>query len=173
MRQQGPRDPHTTAILLLGCLLLSSGCQRTARPVSAGNGPGTQALPDSVAAIRRANEEDMQALLASLGARASAPASEVFENLEIPWLRTVPARTFLSIMNGGYARALGVRCTHCHAEDDFASDEKRPKRAAREMTVMHRMINQELAKMTQIRTPREENRAINCSTCHRGRAIPR
>ena len=27
---------------------------------------------------------------------------------------------FLGIMNGGYAKALGVRCTHCHVEDDFA-----------------------------------------------------
>ena len=36
-------------------------------------------------------------------------------------------------MNYGYSRALGVSCMHCHVEQDFASDEKRPKRAAREM----------------------------------------
>ena len=39
-------------------------------------------------------------------------------------------------MDVGYSRALGVSCTHCHDDQKFASDEKRPKRAAREMAGM-------------------------------------
>jgi hypothetical protein len=123
--------------------------------------------------IQRENDEKVATLLAGIGADASRPAGDVFENVQLPGLKTVPARTFLSIMNGGYARALGVRCSHCHAAGSFASDEKRPKRAAREMAVMHRMINQELAKMQHLETPATQNRAISCIMCHRGTVDPR
>lgn len=106
-----------------------------------------------------------------LGARVAEPASAVFKNVTIDWLKDVPAGNFLGIMKGGYARALGVRCTHCHLEDDFASDDLRAKRAAREMAVMHRDINQQLARMEHLEgTP--QDRFINCATCHRGRIDP-
>jgi hypothetical protein len=36
---------------------------------------------------------------------------------------------------------------HCHVETGFSSDEKRPKRAARQMAVMHHSINDQLRKM--------------------------
>ena len=74
-------------------------------------------------------------------------------------------------MNGGYARALGVRCTHCHDERDFSSDEKRPKRAAREMAAMRWTINRTLAKMKDL-TSAPDDRFINCATCHRGKLDP-
>ncbi len=85
--------------------------------------------------------------------------------MRIEWLKTTPARQLLDIMNFGYARALGVRCTHCHVERDFSSDDKRPKRAAREMATMHRTINQTLRKMKDLKSEPEE-RLINCATCH-------
>lgn len=74
-------------------------------------------------------------------------------------------------MNAGYSRALGVSCTHCHVAEDFSSDDKRPKRAAWEMQVMHRSINEQLGKM-QKRQSDPKNRFINCSTCHRGALEP-
>jgi Photosynthetic reaction centre cytochrome C subunit len=107
-----------------------------------------------------------------LGAREAEPASAVFKNITIDWLKDVPAGNFLGIMNGGYAKALGVRCTHCHMEDDFASDDLRPKRAAREMAVMHHGINQQLGRMKHLEDAPQE-RFINCATCHRGRIDPR
>jgi hypothetical protein len=117
------------------------------------------------------NDRVQARLKQRLGARESEPASAVFKNIKIEWLEDVPAGDFLGIMNGGYARALGVRCTHCHVEDDFASDDLRPKRAAREMAVMHYGINQQLAKMEYLEgTP--QDRFINCATCHRGRVDP-
>jgi hypothetical protein len=103
--------------------------------------------------------------------RENEPAGRVFNNIQLEWFKSVPAGRFLSIMNGGYARALGVSCTHCHVEKDFASDDQRPKRAAREMAVMHRMINDQLAKMQNLELKPEE-RFINCSTCHRGAINP-
>jgi len=58
-----------------------------------------------------------------------------------------------------------------HVEQDFASDDKRPKRAAREIMVMHRMINDQLVKMQNIEL-KPEQRFISCSTCHRGAINP-
>ena len=107
-----------------------------------------------------------------LGARASEPASAVFKNITLDWLGQTTAGDLVGIMNRGYARALGVRCTHCHDEHDFASDDLRPKRAAREMAVMHRDINQRLARMTDLEGS-PQDRFINCATCHRGRVDPR
>jgi Photosynthetic reaction centre cytochrome C subunit len=75
------------------------------------------------------------------------------------------------IMNAGYSRALGVTCSHCHVEEDFSSDDKRPKRAAREMAAMHRSINDQLAKMQNLEAS-PQGHFINCSTCHRGSVDP-
>jgi cytochrome c553 len=90
----------------------------------------------------------------------------------VKYLKAVPAGRLLLIMNRGYSRALGVRCTHCHDENNFASDDKRPKRAAREMAAMHRTINDTLRGMTNLEDD-PQKRAINCSTCHRGSIDPR
>src|SRR5262245_45938932 len=106
-----------------------------------------------------------------IAGRENEPAEKVFKNIQIPLLRSAPAARFLRIMNLGYSRALGVACTHCHVEQDFASDDKRPKRAAREMAAMHKMINDQLAKMQNLDLKPEE-RFINCSTCHRGSINP-
>jgi len=50
---------------------------------------------------------------------------------------------------------------------DFSKDDKRTKRAAREMAAMHFTINQQLAKMQNLE-PNPQGHFINCSTCHRG-----
>lgn len=104
-----------------------------------------------------------------IAGREDEPAERVFKNVQ--YLKTVRASLLLTIMDIGYSRALGVTCTHCHVEQDFASDDKRPKRAAREMAAMHRTINQQLAKMDNLGSD-PQNRAINCSTCHRGAIQP-
>jgi hypothetical protein len=103
--------------------------------------------------------------------RENDPAGNVFKNLQIEWLKKIPAGRLLGIMNFGYSRGLGVNCMHCHNVENFSSDEKRAKRAAREMAVMHRMINQELAKLKELERKPEE-RFINCFTCHRGNVDP-
>lgn len=114
----------------------------------------------------------MQQILQEIAGRENEPAEKVFQNIQIEWLKNVPAGRFLRIMNRGYSRALGVACTHCHVEGDFASDIKRPKLAAREMAEMHHMINAQLAKMEHLESKPDE-RFINCSTCHRGAINPR
>ncbi len=115
------------------------------------------------------NNRYVKQFLERIAGRQNEPAERVFKNIQ--WLKGVPAERLLLIMNHGYSRALGVSCAHCHVEQDFASDGKRPKHAAREMAAMHRMINEQLKKMQNLETKAEE-RAINCSTCHRGAINP-
>ena len=58
------------------------------------------------------------------------PAEKVFKNIQM--MKTVPAGRLLAIMEMGYARSLGVNCTHCHAPDKWESDEKSTKQIARD-----------------------------------------
>lgn len=141
-----------------------------AAPQVAGANPGAQE-PGRPLSREEINERFVQRVLASIAGRGEEPASRVFKNLQIDWLKDVPANQFVDIMNGGYSRALGVTCTHCHVEADFSSDDKRPKRAAREMAVMHHGINQQLARIERIDSP-VSDRLINCATCHRGSVNP-
>lgn len=122
--------------------------------------------------IQQFNDRMVEKLRRRIAGREPEPASAVFTNIRIEWLADVPAGRLLDIMNGGYSRALGVRCTHCHVDDDFASDELRPKRAAREMAAMHKAINDQLGGMTHLEGA-PQDRFINCATCHRGRLDPR
>ncbi|HVE69915.1 MAG TPA: c-type cytochrome [Thermoanaerobaculia bacterium] len=106
-------------------------------------------------------------LLKALGPNAKKPAGEVFRNVQL--MKDVPADRFLRIMDIGYRQSLGVSCDYCHVEDRWETDEKRPKRAAREMILMTRTINEHLQKLTEINT---EEASVNCTTCHRGYVKP-
>lgn len=141
-------------------------------PALGGQVPGAPGAPgrdttrtDTTAA---ANARDAQAVLARLGPDADRRADSVFRNVKL--LGDMPARRLVGMMNGGYSRALGVRCTHCHVANDYASDEKREKKAAREMIVMHRAINESLRTMQHLETPPAPT--VSCSTCHRGNISP-
>src|SRR5262249_46053575 len=87
----------------------------------------------------QANDDIVRRIRASIAGHEQEPAGQVFKNVR--FLRNTRADTFLTIMSVGYSKALGVACSHCHDENDFASDAKRPKRAAREMQTLHRAFN--------------------------------
>jgi hypothetical protein len=106
-------------------------------------------------------------VLATIAGKENRPAGEVFKNVQL--LKDVPAGRLLRIMDTGYSRSLGVDCDHCHVEDRWDADEKRPKRAAREMIAMTRTINDVLVKMENIDNTEP---AVNCTTCHRGYVKP-
>lgn len=106
-------------------------------------------------------------LLQQLGPNAKKPAGEVFRNVQL--MKDIPADRFLRIMDTGYRQSLGVGCDYCHVEDRWEADEKRPKRAAREMILMVRMINNHLGTLTEINAT---DAAVNCTTCHRGYVKP-
>ena len=115
------------------------------------------------------NDDFVERIKSTIAGREREPAGQVFKNVQ--FLKNTPAATFLMIMNGGYSNALGVKCTYCHDDSDFASDDKRPKRAAREMQVIHRAINDQLRALQNV-TDDPNNRAISCITCHRGEVKP-
>lgn len=142
--------------------------------------PSQQALPSAASPAaaqtmpkepsnQEINDSFVQKITKQISGHEQEPAEKVFKNVQI--MKTAPAARFLLIMNLGYARGLGVTCTHCHVEEDFSSDDKRPKRAAREMAVMHRSINDQLAKMQNLE-PNPNGHFINCSTCHHGQIDP-
>jgi hypothetical protein len=106
-------------------------------------------------------------ILKQIKGREQLPAGEVFQNVEL--LAGVPAERFLWIMENGYSASLGVRCTHCHVEDRWEADEKRAKRATREMILMTREINDKLLSMREIDN---SDPVVNCATCHRGYVKP-
>jgi Photosynthetic reaction centre cytochrome C subunit len=74
-----------------------------------------------------------------------------------------------------YAKSLGVRCNHCHAQKkddakklDFASDEKPEKAIARKMMNMTTAINKKY--ISKIADHNLEH--IACVTCHMGHIKP-
>jgi len=133
-------------------------------------GPRQQPATD-VNSNQADNDRFVEQVAKTIAGHETEPAGRVFKNIQLTWLENIPAQRFLNIMNAGYSRALGVACTHCHDDQNFASDDKRPKRAAREMAEMHRTINDSLRNMQNL-TDDPTDRLINCSTCHRGAANP-
>jgi len=115
---------------------------------------------------------DQQAAISKLReqikGREQEPASSVFKNIQM--LKTVPAGRLLAIMQMGYARSLGVDCTHCHVPDKWDSDEKPEKQIARDMNAMAAKINGDLLK--NIKNLKSPTPTINCTTCHRGQVKP-
>ena len=117
------------------------------------------------------NDAFVQQISKQIAGHEQEPSVQVFKNIQVDVLKKTPAARLLLIMNEGYSKALGVNCKHCHVEDDFSKDDKRPKRCARDMAGMHFSINQQLAKMQNL-APSPNGHFINCSTCHRGAIDP-
>jgi hypothetical protein len=114
-----------------------------------------------------ADDPNVTELLATIKGKENRPAGEVFKNVKL--LKDVPAARFLRMMDTGYSQSLGVGCDHCHVEERWEADEKRPKRAAREMMALVQEINSRLGELQEIDTT---DAAVNCTTCHRGYVKP-
>ncbi len=118
------------------------------------------AIFDQAAALAKLKEQ--------IKGKEKEPASSVFKNIQTT--KTVPAGRLLAIMEFGYARSLGVNCTHCHTPEIWESDDKPQKQIARDMSAMVGRINGELLKG--IENLKSESPTVNCTTCHRGQIIP-
>jgi hypothetical protein len=71
-------------------------------------------------------------------------------------LKTLPASQFIDQMRY-FAWSLGKNCEFCHVRGHFDSDEKEPKKTARQMITMTAAINAENFK---------DHPAVRCFTCH-------
>ena len=74
--------------------------------------------------------------------------------------------------------ALGVQCTHCHVENDFASDANPKKDIARTMLRMQRLVADRFPDSgNDFRNSRylpfpEGKQYVTCFTCHQGAVLP-
>ena len=153
-------------LVALAVVTYSPGRASSQQPSSA---PTPAADKGSPKPVQETNDAYVEQIKKQIAGHEQEPAEQVFKNIQ--WLKGVPAGRLLLIMNLGYSRALGVTCDHCHVDSDFSKDDKRPKRAAREMAAMHRSINDQLSKMENLE-PSPKGHFINCTTCHRGAIDP-
>jgi tetratricopeptide (TPR) repeat protein len=76
-----------------------------------------------------------------------------------------------------FSQSLGVQCNYCHVfegrggRNDMASDEKPPKKTARQMLIFAREINEKLPAV--VGKGADSTTRVGCATCHRGVAIPK
>lgn len=63
-----------------------------------------------------------------------------------------------------FTAALGVQCTNCHVQGNYASDENPKKEVARKMIRMTQQINAQFP---------DGKMLVSCYTCHRGEAQPK
>lgn len=104
----------------------------------------------------------------SIAGKENEPAEKVFKNIQL--LKGMPAARVLRVMELGYAKSLGVTCTHCHVPGEWEKDDKPTKQIARDMAGMMDAINTQHLK--QIKNLKSEKPLVNCTTCHRGQTKP-
>jgi hypothetical protein len=121
----------------------------------------TSATPqfDQAAAIAKLKEQ--------IKGREQEPAGTVFKNIQS--MKQMPAARLLAVMEMGYARSLGVTCTHCHVPEKWESEENPNKQIGRDMSAMTQRINTELLKAIKNLS---QAPTVNCTTCHRGQVKP-
>jgi len=104
----------------------------------------------------------------AIAGQEEKPAAEVFKNIQT--LKKMPAGRLLRVMEVGYAKSLGVNCTHCHVAGEWEKEDKPTKQITREMMGMVATINNDLLK--KIPNLKSATPTVNCTTCHRGQTKP-
>jgi Flp pilus assembly protein TadD len=105
---------------------------------------------------------------------APAPTPPPMTNLQI-FPKDTPRQQVIQTMQA-FAQALGVRCEHCHVDEgpgkqDFASDQKLPKKTARAMMQLTRDVNAKIPDA--VGKTADAATRVQCVTCHRGVAVPK
>ena len=148
-------------VMTILCATLFAGSFCTAQKKSTADtqssSPTEQSEPPFITAIKE-----------KIKGKEKLPAEEVFENIQS--LKGVPAGRVLPIMKMAYSKSLGVKCSHCHDINNWASDEKKAKQITRDMSEMMSKLNREI--LTEIKYLQSERPAVNCTTCHRGEIKP-
>jgi hypothetical protein len=130
------------------------------------------AVATAFAATVAAQPAAAQPAAAQPGGRAGGPPRPP-QNLQI-LPKDIPGPELVALMRS-FTTALGVQCNYCHVAEpgrnDFASDDKMPKKTARVMMRMAAQINETIA--GGVGKPAAEVTRVECATCHRGEAIPK
>jgi hypothetical protein len=152
---------------LFGVIVITSKTESIALAQATTPTPTPAAVPaaspafDQAAAVAKLREQ--------IKGREQEPAGKVFKNVTGEMLKNRPAAQLLSVMEFGYARSLGVTCTHCHIPDKWESEENPDKQMARDMSAMVLRLNNELLKGIK---NMPATAVVNCTTCHRGQVKP-
>jgi hypothetical protein len=88
------------------------------------------------------------------------PAQEVFKNIQT--LKGLPAGRLPLVMNF-FSQSLGVKCSHCHVQDQWEKDDVEAKKTARKMLAMVTDV---------IHKYYGKGGPISCSGCHQGKVKP-
>ena len=151
----------------LMALFLFGGNARVENPVFAQANPTPTPTPVAVVAFDQAAA--VAKLKEQIKGKGTDPAEKVYKNIQNPMLKSMPAARLLAVMEFGYARSLGVNCTHCHTPEKWEAEDKPQKQITRDMAAMAAKINGEMLKgIKNLST----SPVINCTTCHRGQVIP-
>jgi hypothetical protein len=125
---------------------------------------------DSMAAER---DSLMNEVMKSIAGKEQMPAESVFKDIQS--FKGRRAGDIPRVMNYGFGRSLGASCYHCHARNDWAKDEKKQKRIARDMMKMVIAVNTDylskiegLGDSARVATDPTQRPTVNCGTCHRG-----
>jgi photosynthetic reaction center cytochrome c subunit len=138
-----------------------AGPHAQAQNATSQNSPaaGTAAVKGEASA-KGAAQTAQEPKSASQRAAVQKLAEEQFKNIQalkgIPADQLIPAMQFISA-------SLGVECEFCHVHEKMDSDDKKPKKIARQMITM----------MLDIDKNNFDGRLeVTCYTCHRGAAMP-
>src|ERR1700687_2834054 len=85
-------------------------------------------------------------------------------------LKLLAPNTDLPFVMRNFAEALGVQCTYCHVQGDFAADTNPNKEMARKMIGMVRLIDTSFPSSAGLFPAGYHE--VDCSTCHRGSVKP-
>ena len=157
-----PRSAIRWLVIFCGILLCVvtpfGGPQAQARNAPPQNNQGAGTAPVSGEASAKHGTEEAK----GTGQRTAGQklAEEQFKNIQalkgIPADQLIPAMQFITA-------SLGVDCEFCHVHEKMDSDDKKPKKIARQMMTM----------MLDIDKNNFEGRLeVTCYTCHRGTAMP-
>ena len=139
----------TRSILLAFALAASTGL--AASMVACGSSSSRPAAPGT---------DDLAAT--GSGTSSTKRPSKPAKNLQV-LPKDMPLDEVTALMKQGVAPGLGVKCSFCHVENDFASDENPHKATARDMLRMVMEVNQ---------TYFEGKSQVTCFTCHQGKEKP-
>jgi hypothetical protein len=96
--------------------------------------------------------------LASLSGQRTPQTSSDFKNIVV--LKGMTDREIRDTMEL-WGKQVGLECTDCHVEGDYAADTKHEKQTARQMYQMVQTLNQQ-------EFFRSAGRKADCFLCHRG-----
>jgi hypothetical protein len=155
-------------LLVVVALALAGAAALQGTRANAQTGAPADSAAQAWAKIAAENKEDADAVRTKIKGRENAPADSVFENIKM--MKGVPAGRLVNAMEFGFAPALGARCTLCHVDEKWASEDKKEKQVARDMMVMSRTINDSL--LAGIPNLESKKPQVTCTTCHRGQKKP-